>query len=297
MAAVQPSRNVQRQVVMGLAVVLVGTAVWMLGSSPDTDRDRVADADDRCPRTPRDLAAGVDGCAAAEHALQRGVDALAATDAMKNIGTVWATRQLLRRRPDLPLHDLVVRSVVQFGRDPGAHLINAEVPPVPLPADPARGLLRFNNYVMAAFGAPRDRAVSFITEFLRTDEHGYTLTHQLLALLWAEDLGFELPPELRAQRRPLLARLEAEQRSSPARFSDLYAERVALLLAFGSPPRAEAARWIDVIVAAQQPDGRWVDSAKSSVSYDGQTGAAFHEWTHTSGLSVIALASFLTDGV
>ena len=64
-----------------------------------------------------------------------------------------------------------------------------------------------------------------------------------------------------------------------ARFSDLYAERAAFLLAFGSPPRDETARW--------------VDDARSLIKYDGRTSPAVHEWTHTSGMAVAALGLYL----
>jgi hypothetical protein len=162
-----------------------------------------------------------------------------------------------------------------------------------LPADPGRGLLRFNAYVQAPFGMPRDRAVAFLTAFLAGDEHGYVLTHQILVLLWAESLDFRLPEALHARRGPLMQRLADEQRASPPRFSDLYAERVAILLAFGPPPPL-AADWLAVIVAAQQADGRWLDDAASTITYDGQSARAVHEWTHTSGLSVVALDAWLS---
>jgi hypothetical protein len=282
-----------RLVALFAAGGLIVAALWTLRGGRDADHDGVADVADRCPGTPRDLAVDAAGCAAAQRAMDKGVEALAQAPAMFNVGSVWVTQQLLRRHPDERLHALVERSIASLAGQPGGRLISPSAAPVDLPADPTRGLLRFNNYVLAAAGVPRDRALTFLTDLLATDESGYIQTHQLLALLWAEDQGFDLPATLRARTAALLARIEAEQRTSPPHFNDLYAERVALLLAFGAPPRTDAVRWVDVVVAAQQADGRWVDVEGSTVSYDGQTAPAVHEWTHTSAFSIVALGMFL----
>jgi len=40
-------------------------------------------------------------------------------------------------------------------------------------------------------------------------------------------------------------------------FSDLYAERAAILLRFGDQKPSNAAQWVEIIVNAQLQDGSW----------------------------------------
>lgn len=272
-----------------LAVALAVLAFVWLASGGDADGDGIGDAADRCPGTPTADAPDADGCSLAQVALARGAEALLATDHLLNTGTAWIAGRLMRVDPNPALEALYERSVTALHDDPSARLIDPTLPAVQLPADPGRGIIRFAHYVQAPYGEPRTRAVDFLTQLLATDEQGYVLTHQLLVLLWAADHGLPLPADANAKQPYILDRMAAEQRAAPSEFSDLFAERVAFLLAFGAPPRADAKRWIDTIVAAQQPDGRWVDTVSSTVTYDGQSAAAYHEWTHTTGLGVTAL--------
>jgi hypothetical protein len=271
-----------------IAIALAVLALVLVLPSRDADRDGIVDTADRCPGTAKGDAVGADGCSPAQAALARGSAALLRAEHLLNSGTVWVAGRLSRLDPNPALQALVERSVAALHSDPSARLIDPTLPPVELPADPGRGIMRFAHYVQAPTGAPLTRAVDFLTQFLSTDEHGYVLTHQLLALLWSADQGLPLPANLVARQADLLDRMAAEQAALP-RFNDLFAERTAFLLAFGAPPRADAAGWIATIVAAQQPDGRWVDQTRSTITYDGQTAPAIHEWTHTSGLAVTAL--------
>lgn len=271
-----------------IAAVLVALAIAGLARGRDADGDGVADRSDRCPATPVGDGADTDGCSPAQLALARGMAALLGTHQLFNVGTVWVAQRLARIDPGPQLSALIERSVAGLQADSTVHLIDPTAPAAALPADPGSGIMRFAHFVQAPIGEPATRAVDFLTQFLSSDETGYVLTHQLLALLWAADQGLALPGTLDAKEPHLLERLEAEQRALPA-FNDLFAERGAFLLAFGAPPRAEAKGWVDTLVGAQQADGRWVDAARSVVSYDGQSAPAIHEWTHTTGLAVTAL--------
>ena len=55
----------------------------------------------------------------------------------------------------------------------------------------------------------------------------------------------------------------------------------------------QTAAQLQSYVAAQQSDGRWIDKEISQFGYDGQMFMAIHEWTHTTGLCIVALASYL----
>ena len=110
-------------------------------------------------------------------------------------------------------------------------------------------------------------------------------------IAWAAQTGLELPPSLTAELQPLLERLSAEP-VNDASFSDLYAERAALLLLYGSPSFSEASDWIDTIVEAQSDDGAW-DGGTTTVSFDGVTTTIATESLHQTTWSMLALRLYL----
>jgi hypothetical protein len=266
----------------------------LLACTTDSDRDRVADDVDRCPGTPAGRTVDADGCCAAQRIYGRAVAALSAADApAMEIGETWLLQQLARRRPDPALAALVERTRQRLSGHRAARLVDPAAPRLELPADAGHGIMRLANYVFAPVGAPPDRAMAFIEEFTATPLDGYLLTHQFLVLEWAEAVGLTLPAAVRARRAGLLDRLAREQRAATG-FTDLFAERAAILLAFAPPPDDEAARWIEVIASAQLADGRW-QSAPSTFAYDGQNASATHPWVHTTGY-VAAAAGYYLDG-
>jgi len=221
--------------------------------------------------------------------LEHGVAALALAPAVPNSGAVWSLQHLYPQR-EPRIDALIARSIAAQGADPTARLNTPALPPPAIPADPGRGVVRLSRYLQAPYGTPTERAAGFLRDFLSTPGDGYILTHQLLALQWSEQFGVIPPRAAAALRAPLVERLLAEQRTAPANFSDLYAERVALLLALTSVPQAEIDAWLATITTAQHDDGRWVDDGVSPLAYDGQQAAAQHDWTHTSAHAVTALA-------
>ncbi len=244
--------------------------------------------------TPAGPDVGADGprlAGGAKRAFARGIAALQRGSAL-NIGELWFLQKLCGVHPDEDLGRLVERAVERLASNRAAHLVNPTVPRAALPANPGRGMTRLANYVLAPAGKPESRAIDFIADFVASEETGYVLTHQLLVLEWAQSTGLELPDTVRLRKQELLGRIAREHAAAPG-FSDLFAERATILLAFAPPPPAEAARWIDTILAAQLPDGRWVQSAKSYITYDGQTSVARHPWTHTSGFAAAAIGFYL----
>jgi hypothetical protein len=227
--------------------------------------------------------------AALQSHLERGVAALAQAPTVPNSGAVWSLQRLYpERQPRLDA--LIARSIASQGGDPTARLNAPSLPPPSIPSDPGRGVARLSVYLQAPYGAPAQRAADFLRDFLATPGDGYILTHQLLALLWSEQFGVVSRDDAAALRAPLVARLLAEQSAAPAVFSDLYAERVALLLTFSPVPPPQRDAWLATIIAAQHEDGRWVDDGVSPLLYDGQQASAQHDWTHTSVHAVVALA-------
>lgn len=231
----------------------------------------------------------VERATAAYHAA---VAALSAPDApAMEPGEAWFLQRLARERDDPALRALVARTEQRLASHAMARLLDPAAAPFPLPAAPPSGIQRLAVYVFAAAGAPPERAAAYVDAFTATPDTGYVLTHQWLALVWAEAVGLALPAAVAARAPGLLDRIAAEQRVDAA-FSDLFAERAAILVAFGQPPRDDMARWVDIIVAAQPADGRWT-SPPSPLSYDGVHATARHRWEHTTGFVAAALGYWL----
>ena len=231
--------------------------------------------------------------ATATRALAAAVAALSAADApAMEPGEAWLLQRLARARPDdAALGALMARTEQRLAGHRAARLLQPDAAPFALPEDPGRGIVRLATYIFAPVGAPAARAAAFIDDFTATPGVGYVLTHQWLVLEWAHGLGLGLPAAVAARRDDLLERIAAEQRAD-SQFSDLFAERAALLLAFGQPSAAAAGGWVEVIAAAQPADGRWV-SGRSALAYDGQHATASHPWVHTTGFVAAAMGFYL----
>ncbi|MFN8641987.1 MAG: hypothetical protein U0802_10125 [Candidatus Binatia bacterium] len=275
-----------------VAAALLLVALGCHGAPADADGDGVADAVDACPGTPSGRPADARGCCPAARSLASALAALGAADARPmEIGEAWFLQRLAAERPDPVLRAVVADSERRLAGHPSARILRPDAAPAPLPEDPGRGIARLATYVLAPAGSPPERAAAFIDAFTATPASGYVLTHQLLVLPWAESAGLALPPAVAARRAGLLERIAAEQ-AADTQFSDLFAERAAILLAFTAPDPREADRWIDVIAAAAPADGRWV-SSRSTIAYDGQTASANHPWPHTSGFVAAASGFYL----
>jgi hypothetical protein len=112
------------------------------------------------------------------------------------------------------------------------------------------------RWIYHAANAPGVPTPEGIVKQLLDDPHGeYLLAHQYLALRVLSERGVVSGPGVEARLGALLSALEAEQLTETA-FSDLFAERLALLLWGGRAP-AQTPRWIQLILDAQETDGRW----------------------------------------
>ena len=268
--------------------------VLLLGCWPgrqDEDRDRVPDRVDLCPLTPQGRPVDEQGCSDVGRALARSFQALL-SESLFTVGDVWVLQQLLRLRADPELERLIERWRGELGSSPFRRRINPEATRVALPEDPGRGIIRFYNYVLAPFGRPESRALEFIRDLVSSQETGYVLTHQFLVIEWAGEQGLLLPEPVLALRPQLLDRIAAEHAASD-RFSDLFAERATLLIQFTHPIPAAATDWVDILLAAQLPDGNWEDLEPSTIVFDGQTTAAMHNRAHTTTWAALALAAYV----
>jgi hypothetical protein len=160
-----------------------------------------------------------------------------------------------------------------------------------LPAEPGEGLVRFTTFLQAANAEPEARALQFVKEFLDEPGAGYVATHQFFVLVWWEESRGKLPPELFGRRAGLAARVMEEQLAA-TEFSDLFAERGFLLGAFGGACVEDLAKWAQVAIDAQEPDGLWGDRSWT-LEYAG-TVYDVSGIEHTAALAVALLQGYLS---
>ncbi len=106
---------------------------------------------------------------------------------------------------------------------------------------------------------------------------------------WLRSLG--LPIDLKAKKRAVLRRISAEQAGAEL-FSDLYAERVAILLHFSKPSASDAHRWMHTMVNAYLENGMWAHYSESMV-YDGETIIGAPGVNYTRVLALLSIRVYL----
>ena len=226
----------------------------------------------------------------AAKAYSSGVAAIMRRQAL-SVDSIWVLRECLKLTPDERLEEFVNEKAASLEEDPFLRLIDANVSRVDLPADPCSGLTRFYYYMLAPFGRPEGRSISFINDFLAREESGYVLTHQFLVLEWSGQTGLELPKQLAAKKGKILERMLDEHLADDC-FSDLYAERAAILLGFGDQKVSNAAQWVEIIVNAQLEDGSW-GLYSESLTFDGQSTTGEPGVSHTVVLALLSLRAYL----
>jgi len=207
-----------------------------------------------------------------------------------HVDVIWGIQRILRLHADPELQQWVDAKAPLLANDPFYPAI-APAPLTPLPNDPGTGLVKFSNYVLASVGTPDSTTHDFLTAYFSTQEAGYVLTHQLLALGFAELVGRTLPTSLTDMRPQFLEQITTEHANDPI-FSDLYAERAAFLLVFAEPDPIEVAGWIQIILDAQVADGDW-GTLSWEATYDGETGEVTDNPRHTQFLAMVALTYYL----
>jgi len=204
---------------------------------------------------------------------------------------VWNLQRVLESTPDDQLEAHVLAQLGALEGDPFELLINPEAGRSVLPEDPGSGLFLWFNYLLASVGTPEDRAIEWISNYLSAVASGYVLTHQILVIEWARQTGLEVPTTITSQLEPLLERLSAEHVADTA-FSDLYAERAAVLLLYGDASPQQAATWVTIIVDSQVENGTW-EGGEITVSFDSETATTDAATNHTTTLSMLALRLYL----
>jgi hypothetical protein len=175
------------------------------------------------------------------------------------VDAVWLLGHLTCGRPEDRLAGTVraERARLRGTRPWGRFLDPAQEGPE-LPRDQP-GEVGLARGIAAAIGEPDDVARETLRGFVGRELAEYDLTHQLLALVWWEEMGRGLPLDLPGVRVRLMQRLAAEHARDP-KFSDLYAERAMLMAIFGPKACPSGLReWARVVRDAQGDGGAWLD--------------------------------------
>lgn len=200
----------------------------------------------------------------------------------------WLLDCMLERDFDSNLHSFLVRQLERHAGHSYMIMIDPGAPRFELPVDAGRGFERFIVYLQAAFGAPEERAQSFLAEFVSREESGYVLTHQLLALIWAEQSGLMLDEKESVKKR-LLRRIASEHaKQGISGGIDLYVERAALLVGYGAPLQSDVDQWVQVVLKRQLADGSWPLSV-GVIDFDGASVEVDVQRSHTTVLAMYLL--------
>ena len=89
-----------------------------------------------------------------------------------NVAAVWVLQQLISIAPNNALQQFVNQQIAGLAGDAFELLVNPEAPRTQLPSDPGSGILKLYHYILASVGTPEDRAISFIDDYLSTEESG-----------------------------------------------------------------------------------------------------------------------------
>lgn len=209
-----------------------------------------------------------------------------------SLDAIWFVQQVVNITPDLELEAWTEVYKPGYVSSPYYPVIEPTAPLPALPVDPGGGVFKFGVYVSASVGSPDPLAFSYLDALVSTVEVGYVTTHQLLAIEWALGAGRTLSQSLLDAKPVLLAKIEAEHVADPI-FSDLYAERMAVMMLFGDPDPADVEVWIEKMLDAQTADGVW-DVYAFEVTYDGETLFGLtSNLRHVRGLSLLALTIYL----
>jgi hypothetical protein len=224
-------------------------------------------------------------------ARDRGLNRLMREDAL-DAGEVWVMQKVAPFLDDEALSTRIAHWVWAMRREeaPMLALVDPRAPRPSLREERGSGALRLQGYLVASVAEPVSEAAVRIQEFLEEPASKYLLTHQLLVLIWWEEVRGFPPPIPGDARERLVARVMEEQMAS-AEFSDLFAERAFLLGHFGGACVEDLAEWARIIRNAQEADGTWGE-LQWSLEYAGRE-YQVSGMTHPAALAIGALQAYV----
>jgi hypothetical protein len=224
---------------------------------------------------------------------ERAVELLGSIETPR-IDTVWILGQVGERHSELHLDDPLDGRRVSEPSDPALRLVDPTATPAAPRVSGSDANARLIRDMGAVFGPPGPATTAAVDRFTGlADQHGYVLAHQWLVLLWADDLGLELPVAITDRAAGLEAAVRAELRDHPDLPLDLWAELTALLVNHGrATTDAERASAACRAVGTVSADGAWRGDGTYRQEYDGGAFDIVAEPEH-----VTSLMTWLLSGV
>ncbi len=226
--------------------------------------------------------------AAMDRAIAGGLSALIAVPAA-SLGDLHTLARVQAILPREEVAAFIARERERFRNDLYRGLLFPELEPVPLLPMRPPGYALLTWYLQhAVTKADPARSKDVLSEYLARDATGYILCHQVYAVLWLRETGLPDPEGLGSRLPLLLDRIEDEL-AGDWTFSDLNAERVAVLLA-ADPSRTCPAAWVRALLAGQTAGGWFRDGTVYRVEFDGETRELPAADSHATCQALFALA-------
>ncbi|HEX2575840.1 MAG TPA: hypothetical protein VHK88_05785 [Aquihabitans sp.] len=209
--------------------------------------------------------------------------------------TVWVLERVAEDHPALGIDDPLDGRGVSEPSDPAGRLVDPGVPPGPPLAQGSTPDAQLLRDFGAAFRPPGPEATAALDRFTaQPDLEGYALAHQWLALIWAEELGHRLPPDVLAREQRIEAQVRAELAEHPELPIDLWAELTALLAQHGGG-LDEAARQQALcrVVGTAEAEGVWRGDGTYAQRYAGGSFDITAEPEHVTALMTWLLAALV----
>lgn len=209
------------------------------------------------------------------------------------VDELWALKKISQLSNDDALKKFIDIKSSAIKHDPFLLLLDNKAKKMSLPLDSGKGSQKLFHFMMAPFGQPAKRAFGFTKEFLAYELTGYLLAHQLLVLEWAEQMGSFDTKSFSQRKKELLNKLYKEQNNDSV-FSDLYAERAAILLNSKTGKRKEHEQWIDNMIESRQKTGGWSEFELKQ-AFDGEPALIKPGNMHTRVLVLWAMQIYLNQ--
>ena len=207
----------------------------------------------------------------------------------------WVLREVAARHGWPDAEDPLAGRTPSEPTDPSRRLLDPTAEPGGPGGDRTSAERRLVDDSAVVFGAPGPGTVAAVDAFTaRPDETGYALTHQLLALIWARQIGLDLPAAV-TDREPELARRVHGEIGGPGESQDLFAERAGLVAMYAPElvTPDERAAWLCRAVRTREPGSVWLADGPYRQRYDGETFDLAVDAQHVTATMTLLLGALL----
>jgi len=211
-----------------------------------------------------------------------------------DVGTLWVLGKLCQDTNSKRLKELYQRELGAARKDDRfkyyLKLFDNEVVIEKIPKSKAisrADLMIMEDWLIAAVNC-KDFTPSeeILKELFDNRYSGYLSTHQLLAIMWLKEQGYQ-DGRIEPKIKEIVEQMVLEQ-TDKDKFTDLFVERIAFILYAGYREKIER-RWIETILDAQKEDGHWIPPPPEINAYISDL--------HTTILAVWALIQYDKKGI